>query len=103
VASAIIATLLLATPAVPLRANDEPLRGRGRSPAQTQLMRSVIGECAGVVAVPDVFTVVVGPSSVIVDGDVLLDDHLDVLEVEADVVAAAADLRRRWPSVASSI
>jgi cation diffusion facilitator family transporter len=100
VASAIIATLLLATSAVLLRTNRELLTGRGLPPAQTELMRSLIGDRAGVVAVPDVFAVVVGPSSVIVDGDVVFEDHLDVPEVEAVIVAAAADLRQRWPSVA---
>ena len=99
-ASAVIATLLLVTSAVLLRTNRELLTGRGLPPAQTELMRSIIGECAGVVAVPDVFAVVVGPSSVIVDGDVVFEDDLDVPQVEAVIVAAAARLRRRWPSVA---
>jgi cation diffusion facilitator family transporter len=100
VASGIIATLLLATSAVLLRANRELLTGRGLPPAQTERMRALIGEQAGVVGVPDVFAVVVGPSSVIVDGDVVFDDHLDVPQVEAVIVAAAAGLRRQWPSVA---
>jgi cation diffusion facilitator family transporter len=97
VASAIIATLLLATSAVLLRANRELLTGRGLPPSQTERMRALIGEHAGVVAVPDVFGVVVGPSSVIVDGDVVFDDHLDVPQVEAVIDAAAAGLRRQWP------
>jgi divalent metal cation (Fe/Co/Zn/Cd) transporter len=99
-ASAVIATLLLVTSAVLLRTNRELLTGRGLPPAQTELIRSNIGQCAGVVAVPDVFAVVVGPSSVIVDGDVVFEDDLDLPQVEAVIVAAAAQLRRRWPSVA---
>jgi cation diffusion facilitator family transporter len=100
VASAIIAVLLLATSAVLLRTNRELLTGRGLPPGQTELMRSLIARRPGVVAVPDVFAVVVGPSSVIVDGDVVFDDDLDVPEVEAVIVAAASELRRQWPSVA---
>jgi cation diffusion facilitator family transporter len=99
VASAIIATLLLATSAVLLRTNRELLTGRGLPPAQTEMMRVLIAECAGIVAVPDVFAVVVGPSTVIVDGDVVFDDHLDVPQVEALIVTAATRLRARWPSV----
>ena len=100
VASGIIAMLLLATSAVLLRTNRELLTGRGLPPAHTERMRALIGEQVGVVAVPDVFAVVVGPSSVIVDGDVVFDDDLDVPQVEAVIVAAAAGLRRQWPSVA---
>jgi hypothetical protein len=62
-------------------------------------MRGVIADFAAVVVVPDVVAVVVGPSSVIVDGDVVFDDGLDVPDVEAVIVAAATELRRRWPSV----
>ena len=100
VASALIAVLLLLTSAVLLRTNRELLTGRGLPPAQMELMRALIADCTGVVSVPDVFAVVVGPSIVIVDGDVVFDDDLDVPAVEAVIVAAAAGLRRRWPSIA---
>jgi len=50
--------------------------------------------------VPDIFAVVVGPSSLIFDGDVVFDDDLDVPKVEAIIVAAAAAMRHQWPSVA---
>jgi hypothetical protein len=63
-------------------------------------MRLVVGSRPGILSVPDIFAIVVGPSSVIVDGDVVFDDALDVPAVEAIIVSAAADLRAQWPSIA---
>ncbi|HEY5136536.1 MAG TPA: hypothetical protein VIJ41_12140 [Candidatus Nanopelagicales bacterium] len=100
VASALIAVLLLLTSAVLLRTNRELLTGRGLPPSEMELMRALIADCAGVVSVPDVFAVVVGPSLLIVDGDVVFDDDLDVPAVESVIVDAAAGLRRRWPAIA---
>ena len=99
-ASAVIAVLLLVTSAVLLRTNRELLTGRGLPPSELELMRVLVAACPGVVSVPDVFAVVVGPAMLIVDGDVVFDDDLDVPEVEAIIVDAAAGLRRRWPAIA---
>ena len=100
VASALIAALLLLTSVVLLRTNRELLTGRGLPQSELELMRGLIAECVGVVSVPDVFAVVVGPSLLIVDGDVVFDDDLDVPDVEAVIVGAAAGLRERWPAIA---
>jgi cation diffusion facilitator family transporter len=100
VASALIAALLLLTSAVLLRTNRELLTGRGLPPAEMELMRAIIADCTGVVSVPDVFAVVVGPSILIVDGDVVFDDGLDVPAVESVIVGAAERLRHRWPAIA---
>jgi len=43
---------------------------------------------------------VVGPGSLVVDADLVFDDGLNVPEVEDAIVAAAAALRARWPTVA---
>ena len=53
----------------------------------------------GVLEVPDLFGVIVGPRSVIVDGDVIFADDMDVPAVEATITAAALALRERWPSI----
>ena len=53
----------------------------------------------GVVDVPDLFAVVIGPSSLIVDGDVTFADELTVPAVEGTIERAAAALRERWPSI----
>jgi hypothetical protein len=52
-----------------------------------------------VVDVPDLFAVVVGPSSLIVDGDVTFSDDLDVPQVEQTIMHIAAALRERWPFI----
>jgi divalent metal cation (Fe/Co/Zn/Cd) transporter len=62
-------------------------------------MYRVVAAQPGIVAVPDLFAVVVGPSSLIVDGDVTFADELTVPDVEQAITAAAAALRARWPSV----
>ena len=99
-ASGLIGLILLAASVVLLNTNRELLTGRGVSPALVARMRDVVAGQVGVVAVPDIFAIVVGPSSLIVDGDVVFDDDLDVPKVEAIIVAAAAAMRRQWPSVA---
>ena len=100
VASALIAGLLLVTSAVLLRTNRELLTGRGLPPSELELMRALVAACPGVVSVPDVFAVVVGPAMLIVDGDVVFDDDLDVPDVEEVIVGAADGLRQRWPAIA---
>jgi len=62
-------------------------------------MNRVVASQAGIVAVPDLFAVVVGPSSLIVDGDVTFADDLTVPAVEQAIIDATAALRARWPSV----
>jgi divalent metal cation (Fe/Co/Zn/Cd) transporter len=99
-ASALIGLVLLATSIVLLHTNRELLTGRGLPLADVTRMRQIVLEYDGVLAVPDMFAVVVGPSTVIVDGDVVFRDDLDVPAVEAVILAAASALRAVWPSVA---
>lgn len=47
----------------------------------------------------DLFAIVVGPASLILAGDVILEDDLDVRRLEATIVAAAVTLRARWSSI----
>jgi divalent metal cation (Fe/Co/Zn/Cd) transporter len=99
IASAAIGLLLLVASALLLRTNRDLLSGRGVSPAVLRAMRASVAAQPGVVDVPDLFAVVVGPSSVIVDGDVTFEDDLDVPAVERTIMRAVAELRERWPSV----
>jgi len=99
VASAIIGLLLLVTSAFLLRANRELLTGRGVSSLTLAEMRKTVKAQAGVVDVPDFFAVYVGPSSVIVNGDVIFADELNVPAVETAIIKAATTLRERWPSI----
>ncbi len=99
-ASALIGVVLLGTSVVLLRTNRELLTGRGLPSAQIVEMRALVGSHPGVLDVPDIFAVVVGPSTLIVDGDIVFQDELDVPAVESTIVAIASALRTRWPSIA---
>ena len=98
-ASAFIGVVLLVASIILLRANRALLSGRGVPISVLREMYRVVAAQPGIVAVPDLFAVVVGPSSLIVDGDVTFADELTVPDVEQAIIAAAAALRARWPSV----
>jgi cation diffusion facilitator family transporter len=99
IASAVIGVILLVASVLLLRTNRELIGGRGVSPAVRREMREIVREQAGVVDVPDLFAVVVGSSSLIVDGDVIFEDRLNVSEVEESIIRSTAALRARWPSM----
>ena len=99
VASALIGLLLLGASVVLLRTNRALLSGRGLPLATLRDMSRIVAAQPGVVAVPDLFGVVIGPSTVIVNGDVTFADDLDVPAVEQAIVHSAAALRERWPSI----
>jgi cation diffusion facilitator family transporter len=100
VASALIGVVLLAASIALLHTNRELLTGRGLPADVVAGMRTLVARQTGVVAVADIFAVVVGPGTVIVDGDVVFEDALDVPAVERVIVEAAAALRRNWPAIA---
>jgi divalent metal cation (Fe/Co/Zn/Cd) transporter len=62
-------------------------------------MSQIVAGQPGVVDVPDLFGIVIGPSSFIVDGDVTFDDNLDVPAVEQTIMRSTAALQERWPSI----
>ena len=99
VGSLLIGLLLLATSGFLFRTNRELLSGRGVQPSMLRAMRGIVSAQPGVADVTDLFAVVVGPASLIVNGDVIFDDELDVPAVEATIRRSAAELRRRWPSI----
>ena len=99
VASAVIGVILLIASGFLLRTNRDLLSGRGVPPSMLRQMREVVAAQEGVVDVPDLFAVVVGPASLIVNGDVTFDDGLDVPAVEEAIMRSAAALRERWPSI----
>ena len=99
IASGLIGLLLLVTSAFLLRTNRELLIGLGVSALVVTEMRRIVLAQTGVVSVPDLFAVYVGPASVIVNGDVIFSDELNVPAVEDAIIHAAAALRARWPSI----
>jgi cation diffusion facilitator family transporter len=99
VASALIGLLLIIASVLLLRTNRELLTGRGVSLPMQREMRRIVAAQEGVVDVPDLFAVVVGPASLIVDGDVTFANDLNVRAVERSIMRATAALRERWSSI----
>jgi cation diffusion facilitator family transporter len=98
-ASAIIGLLLLVTSIFLLRTNRQLLSGRGVALPMLREMSRIIASQQGVVDVPELFAVVVGPSSLIVDGAVTFDSGMDVPAVEQTIMRSTAALQERWPSI----
>jgi cation diffusion facilitator family transporter len=99
IASAIIGLLLIAASGFLLQINRDLIGGRGVSPATLRAMRSVVASQAGVKEVSDLFAVVVGPMSLVVDGNVIFQDDLSVAVVEQTIERTNEELRRRWPMI----
>ena len=99
IASGLIGLALMAAAVALTQKNRLLLTGRGVHPRLLEGMHDVIAGEPGVLDVPDLFAVVVGPGMLIVDGDVTLDDGLSVPDVEAVIERAAAELRSRWPQI----
>lgn len=99
IASAFIGLVLVAASIALLRTNRELLTGRGVPVHLLNEMRAAVAGERGVVSVPDLFAVLVGPSSLLVAADITLDDELGVPEVETAIKNASATLRARWPAV----
>jgi divalent metal cation (Fe/Co/Zn/Cd) transporter len=99
VSSALIGLILLVASVLLLQTTRELLSGRGVPLLMLHEMIQIISAQQGVVGVPDLFAVVVGPSSLIVDGDVIFADELNVPAVEQTIIRSAAALRERWPTI----
>ena len=99
VASMLIGLMLLSASALLLHRNRQLLLGRGVPLAVVREMRLSIEAQSGVLDVPDLFAVVIGPASLIVNGDVTFADELDVSAVEEAILRSAAALRAGWSSV----
>jgi divalent metal cation (Fe/Co/Zn/Cd) transporter len=99
IASILIAATLVAAAIALTQRNRALLTSRGVHPNVLHRMHEVVADDPGVVEVPDLFAVVVGPSELIVDGDVTLRDELTVPEVEATIERVSAALRDGWPEI----
>jgi divalent metal cation (Fe/Co/Zn/Cd) transporter len=97
VASALIGLLLLLAPVLLLRTNRDLLSGRGVSPPMLREMSQLVAQQAGVGDVPDLFAIVIGPSSLVVDGDLIFAGDLDLPAVEHTIPHCIRVLRKRWP------
>jgi divalent metal cation (Fe/Co/Zn/Cd) transporter len=82
-----------------LQINRDLIGGRGLSPSTLREMRSVVASQTGVVEVLDLFAIVVGAMSVVVDGNVIFDDNLFAAVVEQTIIHTNEELRKRWPMI----
>jgi cation diffusion facilitator family transporter len=99
VTSALIGVLLISASILLLHTNRELLTGRGVPLSMQREMLRIVAMQPGVLDVPDLFAIVVGPSSVIVNGDVTFADELAVSDVEQAITLCGAALRERWSSI----
>jgi cation diffusion facilitator family transporter len=99
IASLLIGLALMVAAVALTQQNRSLLTGRGVHPELIEQMRRSIAAHPGVVDVPDLFAVVIGPSTLVVDGDVTFKDELTVPDVEAALDRAAIELRTQWPEV----
>jgi cation diffusion facilitator family transporter len=100
IASGLIGVALIAGAIVLTQKSRSLLTGRGIRPELLQSMQALVAAEPGIVGVPDLFAIVVGPATFIMDGDVTFADDLTVPEIEGVIEHATAALRSRWPEVA---
>jgi hypothetical protein len=62
-------------------------------------MQRIVATQPGRLDVPELFAIVVGPASLIVNGDVTFADELDVSDVEQAITLCTAALREKWSSI----
>lgn len=99
VASGLIGLMLFVASGFLLQINRDLIGGRGVAPSTLRDMRSLVAAQEGVVEVSDLFAVVVGPMSLVVDGNVIFHDDLSVAAVEEIIKHTNEELRRRWPMI----
>jgi cation diffusion facilitator family transporter len=99
IASGLIGLLLFAASGFLLEINRDLIGGRGVSPVTLREMRSVVASQPGVVEVLDLFAIIVGAMSFVVDGNVIFQDDLSASVVEQTIIHTNEELRRRWPMI----
>jgi cation diffusion facilitator family transporter len=98
-ASGLIGVALIVAAVALTQLNRSLLTGRGVSRRRREAMRSAIVSQPGVVDVPELLAVVIGPAMLAVEGDITFDDALTVPEVEAALSKMEKVLKSRWADV----
>jgi divalent metal cation (Fe/Co/Zn/Cd) transporter len=99
IASGLIGLMLFAASGFLLQINRDLIGGRGLAPSTLQQMRSLVASQEGVAEVPDLFAIIVGAMSVVVDGNVIFHDDLSAAVVEQTIIHVNEELRKRWPMI----
>jgi cation diffusion facilitator family transporter len=99
VASGLIGVALVGAALALTQQNRSFLTGRGVLATRLGEMRALVEAQPGIRHVPDLFGIVVGPSTVVVDGEVVFEDELTVPEVEEIISRAEKSLEADFPEV----
>jgi cation diffusion facilitator family transporter len=99
IASGLIGLMLFVASGFLLQINRDLIGGRGVAPSTLRAMRSLVASQEGVVEVSDLFAIVVGPMSLVVDGNVIFHDDLSVAAVEQIIKHTNEELRKQWPMI----
>jgi cation diffusion facilitator family transporter len=99
IASGLIGLMLFGASGFLLKINRDLIGGRGLAPRTLQEMRDVVAAQPGVVEILDLFAIVVGAMSVVVDGNVIFADDLSAAVVEQTIIHTNEELRKRWPMI----
>jgi cation diffusion facilitator family transporter len=99
IASALIGLALMAAAVALTQQNRSLLTGRGVGSRLIEAMRKVVLAHPGVVGVPELLGIVVGPSTFVVEGDVAFDAAVTVPELEAALLSLEAELMSTWSEV----
>jgi cation diffusion facilitator family transporter len=99
IACALIGIMLFAASIFLVDINRDLIGGRGVAPTTLKEMRSIVASEPGVVDVPDLFAIVVGSESMVVDGDIVFSNDVGLSDVEQSITRANDDLRKRWPKI----
>jgi cation diffusion facilitator family transporter len=99
IATGLIVIALMAAAVALIQQNRSLLTGRGVAPRLREAMRRMIAAHTGVVDVPDLRAVIIGPEMVAVEGAVTFDDALTLPQVETAQSNMETELRSHWPDV----
>jgi divalent metal cation (Fe/Co/Zn/Cd) transporter len=99
IATGLIVIALMAAAVALIQQNRSLLTARGVPLSCSKPMRSAIAAQAGVVDIPDLRAVVIGPAMLAVEGDIRFDDGFTLPEVETALSDMETELRSHWPDV----
>jgi divalent metal cation (Fe/Co/Zn/Cd) transporter len=99
IACALIGILLFTASVFLVDINRDLIGGRGVAQSTLTEMRSIVASEPGVADVPDIFAIVVGSDSLVVDGEIVFSSDTDLSIAEQSIIRATDDLRKRWPTI----
>jgi cation diffusion facilitator family transporter len=99
IACALIGILLFTASVFLVDINRDLIGGRGVTQSTLTEMRSIVLSEPGVADAPDIFAIVVGSDSWVVDGEIVFSTDSDLARAEQSIIRATDNLRKRWPAI----